>query len=124
MPIRVLGTARLLFLSMWLASCSTIMASVCFTAAEAEQPGADFLRHLHNWQACFTKENVTAQNAAPIIAACDRALAFSNLLPKERERLARRRLMLSELLHRAVETKSDGNPEAGASRIDERSHKP
>ena len=54
--------------------------------AETEQSSADFRQFLLNWQKCFTKENVTAENAAPIIEACDRASAFSTLEPIERER--------------------------------------
>ena len=82
--------------------------------AETEQSSADFRQFLLNWQKCFTKENVTAENAAPIIAACDRASAFSTLEPIERERLARRRVKVLEGLDRKGETKSAGDGENGA----------
>lgn len=75
--------------------------------AEVEQTDADFLHFLLIWQSCFTKEQVSAANAAPIIAACDRAAAFSSLRPKERERLARRRLQVLESLDHAADTRSD-----------------
>ncbi len=84
--------------------------------AEPEQLGADFQQLLLNWQKCFTKENVTAQNAAPIIEACDRASVFSALEPNERERLTRRRAKLLEALDHTAETKSGGDSENGASR--------
>ncbi len=84
--------------------------------AETKKPGADFLQLLLSWQKCFTKGNVTAQNAGPIIEACDRASAFSTLEPNERERLMRRHAKLLEALDHTPETKSGGDSENGASR--------
>ena len=82
-------------------------------AAEADQSGADFRQLLRDWQKCFTREDVTAENAPSIIYACDRASAFS-LQPIERERVARRRAKLSEALdHRTERAISESRENAG-----------
>jgi hypothetical protein len=93
--------------------CARIVASnndAVDKRPDGQELNADFVQLLKNWQNCFTRQ-VTAENVAMIISACDRAAVFPDLGSRERQRLASRRTKLLDFIGQSQELKSTGSGE-------------
>lgn len=112
--LRHIGAWRLdaALISACMATAAFADSSPDLPAIGSREPGEGVMRQLLNWQTCFKKDGT--RDLAAILAACDRLADAPDLLPRQREYLARWRVRLTQG-DQPQDGKSDPNdPKSGA----------